>query len=492
MIASVARLRALGAVLALALGSACEVEDDARSALVVDVLTRADEPLLRTRPQLVERKYQRMASSRFAFFRGSFPLFLHDAQTDGALAATEHDPRAFPLSVGDAHPENVGTLLGPGGALTVEPNDLDGAERWPWSWEVRRLALGMVLAAAESNEGDDDARRAAVEARADIARAVGAGYADAILRVDRGADRVSLVDPATSPHLADLLQRGAEDAETREELAELTVVGDDGHRRLVRGSIDPDDAENVLIDVADLVRDGLDAALAGWRRSLGRDVGDDFVVVRDVARELGSGVASRPRVRLLVLVEGPTRDAADDVILEVKEVADPGGPTFVPPGVSADVSPAQRAVHAAHTVWLRPDAEPLWGHTTLLGLPVQVRAEREAHKTLRVARMTEELGTPEALVDLGATLGTLLARVHAGSERLAPGTVAAIAASLRDREAAFAEEIARVAVSWADRVADDHARFQAALDERGPRLGFAADATDALDPEEQALFGVTP
>lgn len=46
-----------------------------------------------------------------------------------------------------------------------------------------------------------------------------------------------------------------------------------------------------------------------------------FFQIEDAARELGSGVASFPRVRVLVLVRGPTASPDDDVILpEIKEL----------------------------------------------------------------------------------------------------------------------------------------------------------------------------
>ncbi len=468
--------------------SACEVGDDPRAAEIASVLARADEPLLRTRPALVASKYRAMAATRFAFFRGSFPLYVHDAENDAELAPSAFDTRAFPLSVGDAHPENVGTLLASDGSLAIELNDFDAADRWPWLWEVRRLATGMAVAAADSNTGSADARAAADAARGAIARAVALGYARAIL-ADGTGERIE--DGGESVHLSDLLERAREDAEDRSELQELTFVRD-GARRLLRGGIDEDDPENVYLDADPLVVDAMPSALTTWRASLTAPVGGSFTMIKDVARELGSGVASRPRARFIVLVEGPTEGTDDDVILEVKEIADSGARGFVPPGVAEDGSPAARAVGAARLAWARPDAEPLWGHATLLGLPVQIRAEREAHKTLRVARLVDELGTPEALVSLGEHLGALLGRVHRASDDPFPGTTNAIAAAIGSSPDAFADEQADVAVRWSNRVADDHRAFVGMLEDRGPLLGFQRDAIDALDPEERALFGEEP
>lgn len=482
------RLRATFASVTCSLalvGAGCEVADDARSAEIASVLTRADEPLLRTRPRLAASKYRAMAASRFGFFRGSFPLFVHDAEGDAALAPSAFDPRSFPFSVGDAHPENVGTLLAGDGTLAIEPNDFDAADRWPWLWEVRRLATGMAVAASESNAGDEAARAVADDARRAIARGVALGYAEVLLAK---AAPARLEEGDQGPHFSDLFERGREDADDRSELAELTVVRE-GARFLTRGPVDEDDPENVYVDVDPLVIDAMPATLTAWRRSLLEPVGESFATIKDLARELGSGVASRPRARFIVLVEGPSTAIDDDVILEVKEIADSGASGFVPPGVASDGTPAARAVRGARLAWSRPDAEPLWGHATLLGLPVQIRAEREAHKTLRVERMVGALGTPEALADLADRLGALLGRVHRGSEAEWPGTTQAIATAIGSSEAAFADEQAELAVRWSNRVADDHRVFVALLEARGPLLGFAPDSADALDAEERALFG---
>jgi uncharacterized protein (DUF2252 family) len=478
-------------LLALAgVGSACSGgDDDVRAAEVANVITRADEPLLRTRPDLAARKYATMATSTFTFFRGSFPLFLHDSREDATFSASDYDARVFPFSLGDAHPENLGTLLAADGTLGLEANDFDAGDRWPWLWEVRRLAAGSAIAAAESNPADPEARQIACAARLDVARAVARGYVDAVRAFAKGEPPARLVEDEGSAHFADLIERATEDLESRAELAELTIV-ESGVRRLVRKGIDDDDPEQELVDADPLVIDAIPATLRAWREGLPNVIASGHTIVKDIARELGSGIASRPRARFKVLVEGPTLDLDDDVVLEIKEIGDSFSPGFVEPGVDTDGTTAQRAVTVARIGWGIPEADYLWGSSTLLGLPVQVRAEREAHKTLRVARLEEELGTPDALVDLGAHLGALLARIHARSDERLPGTSGAIADAIGADDAAFVEETAAHAIAAADRTDADRHAFALTLKERGPLLGFVSDPVDALDPEEAALFGV--
>jgi uncharacterized protein (DUF2252 family) len=477
--------------LSLACGAlSCTSIDDPREREIVAVLTRADEAMLRSRPALVETKYRAMASSLYSFYRGTFPLYLHDASLGKAGGASGYAAEVYPMSLGDAHPENFGTLVAADGTLALEPNDLDAADRYPYLWELRRLAIGMVVAVRSSNAGDEAARAAARAAERDVAFAVAEGYAVEIARLADGGERGRSVDPGEDAFLVDLFERAAEDQVSREELQELTVV-EGGERALKRGGIDPDDPENVFADAPDQVATVLPEVLRNCRATLVAPPEPEFFRIKDVVREYGSGIASRPRLRLDVLVEGPTASIDDDVILEIKEIGDSGAPPVGRPTVSGD-DVAGRVLYAKRTAWSRRDADPLWGMSALAGLTVQVKTEREAHKTIRVARMVEELGTPDVLVGLGRSLGTLLARVHAGSDEDFPGTLDAIAAAIGRDTKGFSSEQAGVAVAYADVVEDDYDRFRDALRVLGPRLGVVADEADRPDADGEAIYGAPP
>lgn len=461
-----------------------------REAVVVDALVTADLPLIRARPLLTAGKYRRMASSLYAFYRGSFALYLTDA-TDvrTQLSVTDFDvPGALPLTMGDAHPENYGTLLAADGTFSVEPNDFDGADRYPYLWEVRRLCIGMVLAARLSNENDEAAREAAVAVEADIAREAALGYANAMVALADGAPPERYDDDRGSAVFENLFDRSEGDLEDREELEELTDLSPEGVRTLKRGSIDPDDPENVYLDVPEVVLAALPDTIERYRQSLIAPPPPEHFILLDAARELASGIASWPRVRIILLVRGPTEDPADDVVLELKELIDAGTPGWLAPGVSFDTV-QDRVLGSARQLWSRPDAEPLWGASELLGFPVQIKSEAEALKTIRVARLEDELGTPEELMRLAGLLGGLMARMHASSGN---ALRTAIASRLRDAEEAFAIEQADVAVTYATQVAEDQVHLQNAIRFLGPNLGVPIRPEDAPSPELQAIYATPP
>jgi len=488
----VADVRIAQAALGALLACACESPiDDPREIEIVSVITRADRPLTLNRSALVAGKYRLMAADPYAFFRGTFPLYLHDVEAGDLGGETSPYFRAVsPYSVGDAHVENFGTLLGGDGALVVETNDLDGADRYPYLIEVRRLAISAVVATRLSNPDDQGARSVAIGSERENALALARSYADTMRALAAGVAREPIEDAAESPVLADLFDRAEGDLEDRSELAELTIL-EDGNRRLVRGSVDEDVPENVYVDVPAVVASALPGAIDRYRATLDSPPAAEFFGIKDAVREFGSGVASWPRVRFILLVEGPSKDVEDDILLEVKEIGDSGArPATFETVNGADIR--ERILRARGYCWTRPNAEPLWGMTDLLGLSMQIKLESEAHKTLRVRRLEEDLGTPEALLALSTDLGRMLANVHAGSEALEPGLLRAIADAVGSDTGGFAEEQSAVAIAYADQVLADHARFAHALDVLGPTLGVTPGDADGHDPDAAALIGTPP
>jgi uncharacterized protein (DUF2252 family) len=108
--------------------------------------TRADpvellERQAKTRvPELVPIRYGRMLVSPFTFYRGAASIMAHD------LAAT---PRSG-LTVqccGDAHLSNFGVFASPERVLVFDINDFDETLPGPWEWDIKRLAVSMLIAA---------------------------------------------------------------------------------------------------------------------------------------------------------------------------------------------------------------------------------------------------------------------------------------------------------------------------------------------------------
>lgn len=472
--------------------TACASEpQDAREVEIANVLARADEPLIRTRPALEEGKLATMALSATDYFRGTLPLYRHDLRdgtTDASVSRFALDAPLVP-SLGDAHIENFGTLRAADESLSLEANDFDGSDRAPYLWDVRRICTGLAIAATLANDGDADARATTASARRAIARAAAESYQQAITAAANGQPPGRIVGGGGNAILEDAFSRSVRDRAARRELGELTIL-DGGTRRFVRGMVDPTDTQGVLAELPASAREALTGTLADYARGLASPPPARDLTILDAVREFGGGVASFPRVRALVLVRGPSDAPDDDVVLEVKELADSGIAGLYPPGRYWNTVQT-RVMGMAHLAWASPSTAPLWGTSALLGLPVQVREESEGQKTLRISRLVEERGTVEALTGLASVLGQLVARVHAAGT---DGTANARAIALRIAAdpVGFADEQADAGASYAELALADHTRFLRALHRLGPRLGIPFDVADAPTPDFAALLGTPP
>jgi uncharacterized protein (DUF2252 family) len=93
-----------------------------------------------------------MLVSPFAFYRGAAMIMAHD------LGPT---PRSG-LTVqccGDAHLSNFGVFASPERRLVFDVNDFDETLPGPWEWDVKRLAVSMLIAARDNGYRARDEER---------------------------------------------------------------------------------------------------------------------------------------------------------------------------------------------------------------------------------------------------------------------------------------------------------------------------------------------
>ena len=347
--------------------------EEPREAQIVNVMAQADESVIRTRPVLSAGKYVKMAGAPYDFFRGTVPLWRSDVRNGGTdFAVSRFSLDVLVPSLGDPHPENFGVLRAYDGTAALEANDFDASDRLPYLWDVRRLAAGMALATLVSNPEDGDARRTTIAAQADIVAAAMTSYRDAIFAAADGVLPPRVVAGMGGPIVDDLFKRSDRDDNGRE-LDELTTLTGAAPRvrKFKLGVLDPEAPQGVQLPLPPAAIAALPRALADYRASLVIPPAIEELRVLDAVRIFGSGVASWPRVRVLIVVRGPSDDPGDDVMLELKEIADPNVGGLAPPGVYAD-SLGERVVRSGRATWARLDAEPRWGWTTWLGLPCQV------------------------------------------------------------------------------------------------------------------------
>lgn len=98
-------------------------------------------------PELLPERTQRMSESLFTFFRGTAELMEYDLahQTNSPIHA---------ITCGDAHVGNFGLFASPERHLLFDLNDFDEAGINPFEWDVKRLAVSVILVAGEHPDFD--------------------------------------------------------------------------------------------------------------------------------------------------------------------------------------------------------------------------------------------------------------------------------------------------------------------------------------------------
>ncbi len=107
-------------------------------------------------PELVPIRYGRMLVSPFTFYRGAALIMASD------LAAT---PRSGLIAqcCGDAHLSNFGLYASPERRLVFDINDFDETLPGPWEWDVKRLAVSMLIAARNNSFSVEDQERVVLD-----------------------------------------------------------------------------------------------------------------------------------------------------------------------------------------------------------------------------------------------------------------------------------------------------------------------------------------
>lgn len=334
-----------------------------------------------------------LASSPWAFFRGTSPLFYHDL---GELPPSAYATGGGDVWItGDAHPENTGADRGADNTEQYAINDTDDAWRGSWTWDLRREAVALVLA------GRADGRSAS-QIATDVKTLV-SEYAQWIGKFHGTDDEADwrLTSGNTAHLTQDLIDKAADDK--RADLLAKWTTGNGAFK-----------ADPELQTVSASTRAAIVAAVAAYRTTAAEPLSASEATVKDVRRRLGAGTGSLGRFRWYVLVEGDTSSPSDDRILELKQEVDPA-PKALDPGASS-LAGGQRAALALR--WEVNRSDPLAGWANVGGVPVLVKEKSPFEEDLSIEDLTSSTIWDDSVRDIAR----LLAAAHSRADQDIPGT----------------------------------------------------------------------
>ncbi|MEY4173783.1 MAG: hypothetical protein RI900_948 [Actinomycetota bacterium] len=379
----------------------------------------------------------RMASSPFAFLRGSALVMAHD------LADSPTSGLSTQLC-GDAHIANFGVFASPERRLVFDLNDFDETCEGPFEWDVKRFAASIAVAGRERGMSDDQCRAAvqmAVEHYCD--------WIDRFSRMTRldlwytrlDVDQVvAQFDPVLRRTVGLAVQKASSKNHLRA-LERLTTVVD-GRRQIVP---DPPLVERFG---GKRVERQLEAVLGEYADNLPADrraLLDHFRFV-DFARKV-VGVGSVGTRCWIVLLQGPN---GGPLFLQIKE-ANRAAPEMAM-GRDAAGHQGRRVVEGQQRLQAVGDVLLGWATDQVDGTHYYIRQLWDSKKsvditTLRVSSFRTYVGT----------CAWALARAHART-----GDPVAMSGYL-GLSATFPEAIASFAMAYADQTNRDHAALVRAI-----------------------------
>ena len=387
-------------------------------------------------PDLVPLRHGRMAVSPWNYYRGAAAVMAAD------LASQPHSGLEVQLC-GDAHVLNFGLWATPERNLLFDLRDFDETLPGPFEWDLKRLAVSLVVAARASGIESRTAE-AAVVAAASAYRNRMSNYVDAP-ELDIWYDSIPVdnlikyFEPADRGRVSTHIEKQAEVRTSQGAFAKLTSMVDG------RPRIDEDPPIRVTID-DDEQADLVDQLFAQYRLTLQEDrrlLFDRFTLV-DVVRQV-VGVGSVGMRVYLVLLEG--RCGNDPLFLQVKQAAASVYEAHVRPGRHENhgerVISGKRALQSATDIFVG------WG--SLHGRDYYVRQFRDMKIIPSI-----DLVAP-FLVEFASACGEALAKAHART-----GDPAAISAYI-GKGRRFAQAINDFARLYADQNDRDHAQLAAAI-----------------------------
>jgi uncharacterized protein (DUF2252 family) len=392
---------------------------------VVDLLIAANRDRI---PELLPIKMGRMASSPFAFYRGSVPLMAADLST---MPSTNIRVQIC----GDAHVRNLGAFAAPDGKLVFDVNDFDETVEAPWEWDLKRLGASLILAGREAGNAERVCRTAVREFsrnyRETIHLLAQIPYLDAVrYRVHLAADL------AVRSAL-----RKAERSTPLQSLKKLTVPSSRSIRRFK-------EAKPLLIHVRPALRKAILDSLGSYRETLAPERQHMFDLYRpaDVTfKVVGTGsVATRDYV-VLMFGNGP----GDPLFLQIKEEPLSSYATYVRTP-QTNINQGRRVVEGQRR--MQVESDPLLGWTSFVGHDYLVR-QMSDHK----ASIDNQDLRGKGLLSYAQTCGQVLAKGHTRS-----GDPYAIAGYI-GVGAKLDKALEKFAIVYADQVMSDYEAFRKAV-----------------------------
>ncbi|MGI5169516.1 DUF2252 domain-containing protein [Spirillospora sp. CA-253888] len=416
-----------------------------RRTQIVDVLVEAFSDLMERSPAEFRRRFRKMASDPFAFYRGSACLFYADVVDDEDPWADERTSRVW--IQGDLHAQNFGTYMNDDGVFVFDVNDFDEAYVGHFTWDVKRLVASLALLAWSKAISDDDIRR--------LIETYVRAYVDQVRQFaeHEGDYRFALTLDSADGYVREVLVQAL--SSTRIALLEGKTLVEQQERRFRN--------RPGVRRLGEEERAKVEAAYLEYLETIPTDKRFKSLTyrIKDIVGASGFGIGSAGLSAYNILVEGHSQALENDVILSMKQ-----GNVAAPSRVVDDERIAAYFRHHGHRTAvsrraLQANTDPWLGYTQIDGVGYVVQELSPYEEDLDWSSLTE----PDEMVSVLDDLGRATAKVHCVSDTDSDHTLVgfqvedAISAVIGEDESAFVEAMVAFGTEYAAVVRDDHRLF---------------------------------
>jgi uncharacterized protein (DUF2252 family) len=413
-----------------------------RDSWVVNELYNYNHPYAAQASNELATKMTKMAASPFAFYRGTASLFYKDMSTLPASSYSNTATSKVWLP-GDVHLQNYGALRDDSGNDIFDISDFDEGYFGTYVWDLRRMAVSILLAAKENGLSSAD--------RQQCVRDFLDAYLDQMAVFKGSSDELTyrLTAANTGEVVKDTIQTLS--GKTRASLlSKYTTLS--GSTRTLQNLSD-------LVSVPTATYNAINSAMSSYVSSIpaAKQYATSYYSVKDIRQKLGSGVGSLGKMRYYVLIQGPSSSTSDDVILEMKQqgssavaIAAPG----LMPASAYSNHQGYRMVRSAKAMMSNTDR--LYGYTTLNSVPYSLREKSPFQEDFDYT-LLNSYGKFNTAVEY---MGKVLARAHAMSDQDYDSTLITYSIDKQVNDvvtsrSSFETEIVNFAVDYAAQVEYD-------------------------------------
>lgn len=447
---SIAAILAATLGLGMAVVSTAADAAGARYSWVVQQIYNYNHPYASQLPGELSSKMSKMAASPSAFYRGTAHIFYQDMTTLPGSAFTTYATSQTWLN-GDMHLLNMGGFRDASGNYVYDTNDFDEGYWGQYVWDLRRMAVSLILSAKENGLSPSDQQQVVLDFLDTYLNKIGdfRGTGDEL--------GYRLTASNTSGTVKDTIQKSA--AQTRSDLlAKYTVLS--GGLRVFQTTAE-------LQAVSAGTYSAVQSAIASYVSSIpsSKRYAASYYTVKDVRLKLNSGIGSLGRYRYYVLLEGPSGSTGDDVIVQMKQetasvvaIAAAGNM----PGWTYDYHEGERAAKSMKANLSNTDL--LAGWTSMGGLHYLVREKSPYEADFDVTKLTGYGSFSTA----AQYMAKVVAKNHAASDQdydatLIPYSIdKQIDDAVAGYKSAFKTEVLNFAIDYAAQVQLDYQSFLSA------------------------------